>query len=62
VPQRPQDFGWPVQAGPSADEPLLEAKTENFFESFFDLQCGQGVPSHWDERTSTSLSRPQESQ
>jgi len=62
VPQRPQDFGWPVQAGASAAEPLLEAKTENFLESFFDLQCGHGVPSQSDERTRTSLSRPHESQ
>ena len=51
-----------MQVGESGAEPLLEAKTENFFESFFDLQCGQGVPCHWDERTRTSLSRPQESQ
>lgn len=57
----PQDFGTPVQAG--ADSPAtLEAKVENFLASFFDPQCGQGVPSQRLERTSTSLSRSQLSQ
>ncbi len=51
----PQDLGWPVQAGASLPA-LVEAKVENFFASFFDPQCGQGVPSQRLERTSTSLS------
>ena len=41
---------------------LLEAKVENFFASFFDPQCGQGVPFQRLERTNTSLSRSQPSQ
>jgi hypothetical protein len=31
VPHIPQDFGWPVQAGASADSPAEDAKTESFF-------------------------------
>jgi len=38
VPHIPHDFGWPVQVGASAAEPVLEANTENF--SF------QAVPSY----------------
>lgn len=54
----PQDLGWPVQTG--AESPAtLEAKVENFLDSFFDPQCGQGVPSQRLERTSTSLSLSQ---
>ena len=33
-----------------------DAKTDNFLASFFEPQCGQGVPSHFEDRTSTSLS------
>lgn len=59
----PQDFGWPVQTGASPLPPAVaEAKVENFLDSFFDPQCGQGVPSQRLERTSTSLSRSQLSQ
>lgn len=59
----PQDLGWPVQAGASPLRPAVaEAKVENFLASFFDPQCGQGVPSQRLERTSTSLSRSQLSQ
>jgi len=59
----PQDLGWPVQAGASLLPPAVaEAKVENFFDSFFDPQCGQGVPSQRLERTSTSLSWSQPSQ
>jgi len=50
----------PLHDGASAAEPaLLEANTESFLESFFEPQCGQGVPSQLLERTSTSLSRLQ---
>jgi hypothetical protein len=51
----PQDLGTPEQDGASPPA-LVEAKVENFFPSFLDPQCGQGVPSHRLERTSTSLS------
>ena len=45
------------QAGPSDfDEATDEANTESFFDSFFEPQCGQGVPSHRLERTSNSKS------
>lgn len=53
----PQDFGTPEQDGASAAPPaLVEANVENFLASFFDPQCGHGVPSQRLERTSTSLS------
>lgn len=58
----PQDLGWPVQTGASPPPAVAEAKVENFLDSFFDPQCGQGVPSQRLERTSTSLSRSQLSQ
>jgi hypothetical protein len=51
----PQELGVPVQEGSDAAPPL-EANTESFFESFVEPQWGQGVPSHWVERTRISLS------
>lgn len=58
----PQDFGRPVHEGASALALPLAAKTENFLLSRLDPQCGQGVPSHFEERTNTSLSRSQPAQ
>jgi hypothetical protein len=46
----------PVQAGPSLLLLADDAKTESFFESFFDPQCGHSVPFHSWERTRISLS------
>lgn len=48
-----------------AEPPLgatLEAKTDSFLDSFFEPQCGQGVPFQLLDRTSTSLSFWQPSQ
>jgi hypothetical protein len=59
VPQRPQELGTPEQAGASPAFPsIFEAKTENFFSSRVEPQCGQGVPSQFVERTNSSLSLP----
>jgi hypothetical protein len=38
------------------DEATDAAKTDSFFVSFFEPQCGQDVPSHRLERTSNSKS------
>jgi hypothetical protein len=62
VPHKPQEVGWPVQAASAAPPPVLEAKVESFFVSLFEPHFGQGVPSHCEERTSTSLSCPHCSQ
>lgn len=35
-----------------------EAKTDSFLASLLEPQCGQGVPSQFEERISTSLSSP----
>jgi hypothetical protein len=56
VPHIPQELGFPVQLGPSAALPVEEAKTDNFFESFGEPQCGHFVPFHSFKRTSISLS------
>lgn len=57
VPHIPQEWGVPVQEGSDAPAPpVLDANVENFFDSRVELQCGHLVPSHWLERTSTSLS------
>lgn len=61
MPHFPQELGTLEQEGASPPA-LLEAKVENFFASFFDPQCGQGVPFQRLERTNTSLSRSQPSQ
>jgi hypothetical protein len=53
----PQELGFPVQAGASSPAPL-EAKTENFFESFIEPQLGHLVPFQSFERTRISLSLP----
>jgi len=55
----PQDLGTPEQDGASAVSPPLEANTESLFSSLVEPQCGQGVPFHSVDRTSTSLSRSQ---
>ena len=52
----PQELGVPVQDGSEPAPAVLEAKTENFFDSFFEPQCGQGVPCQSLERTRISLS------
>lgn len=64
VPQRPQERGWPVQAGasPPSSPATEEAKVESFFVRWTEPHAGQGVPCHFVERNSTSLSRPQSSQ
>jgi hypothetical protein len=50
----PQDFGFPVQTGPSLL--LAGAKEESFFDSFAEPQWGHLVPFHLLERTRISLS------
>ena len=55
MPHIPQELGTPEQEGASPPA-VVAAKVENFLDSFFEPQCGQGVPSHRLERTSTSLS------
>ena len=62
VPQRPHDFGVPVQVGAGSALPEPDAKTESFFFSFLEPQSGQGVPFQFDERTRISLSLSQCSQ
>jgi hypothetical protein len=57
VPQRPQERGFPLQDGADSASPPEDAKTESFFWSFVDPQCGHLVPFHSLERTNTSLSR-----
>jgi hypothetical protein len=57
-----QELGLPLQTGASSLPRELEAKTESFFASRVEPQCGHGVPSHLVERTSTSLSRLQSAQ
>lgn len=59
MPHKPQERGWPVQAGAgSLAAPPVEANTESFLVSFVEPQRGHRVPSHFAERTSTSLSAP----
>jgi hypothetical protein len=52
------------QTGPSAHSPLLtlDANTESIFDSLADPHLGQVVPSHFVERTRSSLSCPHFSQ
>jgi hypothetical protein len=56
VPHIPQERGLPEQPAGSEASPPPEAKTDNFFDSFFDPHFGQGVPFHLLERTRISLS------
>jgi hypothetical protein len=56
VPQRPQELGFPLHAGPSLLPAADEANTESFLDSFFEPQCGHSVPFHSWERTRISLS------
>jgi hypothetical protein len=60
----PQELGCPVQAGPASSPPPrpAAAKVENFFTNWVEPHLGQGVPSHWVDRTSTSESFPHFSQ
>jgi hypothetical protein len=59
----PQELGWPVQAGPASSPPRpAAAKVENFFTNWVEPHLGQGVPSQFEERTSTSESFPHFSQ
>jgi len=66
VPQSPQEDGTPLHEGGA--EPVwlpvwdVEANTENFLLRRLDPHLGQGVPSHWVERTNTSESFPHPSQ
>jgi hypothetical protein len=53
----PHELGFPVQAGASS-EPLLEAKTDSFFDSFVEPQAGHLVPFQSLERTRISLCFP----
>ena len=69
MPHMPQEPGFlehppPPGAGPGEleDPAVLLAKVENFLASFFEPQCGQGVPCHLEERTRISLSLPHCSQ
>jgi len=52
----PHELGTPLQDGPSLAPPVLEANTENFFESLMDPQCGHLVPLVSRDRTRISLS------
>jgi len=52
----------PQVGAAGADEAAVEANTDNFFVSFLEPQCGQGVPSHRLERTSNSKSFSQPAQ
>ncbi len=56
VPHNPQERGVPVQAGSAPAPPALDAKTESFFASLVEPQCGHWVPSQRVERTRISLS------
>jgi hypothetical protein len=59
VPHIPQERGLPPQAAVSEESPApLDANTDNFFVNRFDPHLGHGVPVHWLERTSISLSAP----
>jgi hypothetical protein len=59
----PQERGLLEQDASGALLPgTLEAKTDNFFEIFFEPHFGQGVPCQLLERTSSSLSFPHFSQ
>ncbi len=49
----------PQVGAAGAEAATVEANTDSFFESFFEPQCGQGVPSHLLERTSNSKSLSQ---
>lgn len=62
VPHMPQEEGLPVQAGSAPAPATLEAKVENFFDNRAEPHFGQGVPSHWVERTWISESFPHCSQ
>jgi hypothetical protein len=52
----PQEWALPEHDGSDAPPPALEAKTESFFVSRVEPQCGHSVPSHWLDRTRISLS------
>jgi len=58
----PQELGLPVQAGAASAPLLAEAKTESFFASFAEPQCGHLLPFQSRERTRISLSRSHFSQ
>jgi hypothetical protein len=54
----PHERGFPVHAAAGCSAPAFDdANTDSFFSSFFDPQCGQGVPFQLLDRTNTSLSR-----
>jgi hypothetical protein len=57
-----QELGSPPQTGAAVLSAEVEAKTESFFARRVEPQCGQRVPSHLVERTSSSLSRLQSAQ
>src|ERR1041385_649451 len=56
VPHKPHELGTPEQLGGSFPE-LVEAKTESFFASLGEPQCGHLVPFQSVERINSSLSR-----
>ena len=56
VPHIPQERGFPLQSAADAELPALEAKTESFFASFAEPQCGHLAPAQSVVRTSSSLS------
>jgi hypothetical protein len=59
----PQEPGFPLHEAPSLESPAeLDANTDNFFASLVEPHFGHGVPSHFRERTSNSLSVPHFSQ
>lgn len=62
MPHRPQDLGWPVQAGGAFSLLTVEAKTDSFLASLVEPHAGHFVPSHFEERTSISESPPHCSQ
>lgn len=62
VPHRPQEETLPEQAGSALASAVLDAKVENFFDSRMEPHFGQGVPSHFVERTWISESFPHWSQ
>jgi hypothetical protein len=54
--QHPQEPEFALQAGASLLPPVEEAKTDSFFDSFTEPQCGHLVPFQSFERTRISLS------
>jgi hypothetical protein len=61
VPHIPHEPDFPEHEGDS-ELPVPDAKTESFFESLVEPQCGHFVPFQLEERTRISLSFSHRSQ